>query len=198
MSKDFSRAMPNIWELTIKSDRSLSAGQRHQEKSWQKRPKERNAKISRVPRFVVTPKMITAAAVVLVAAVDFIISTGKSAVSPPFRGWLSRSRRETLRVEGNSITVSGFTDQDAKLTINDQPVMVKDNGEFQENILLQEGAEYNHYIFREPFRKNRHPDVNIKSNYEKPEIASAEEGGSEERASERRTGRKKRRRGELS
>ena len=136
-------------------------------------------KVSRVTRFVVTPKMITAAAVILVAASGFYYlyrEVGRFAALP--RLVVTQPSGDTS-VEGNSITISGFTDQDAKLAINDQPVMVKDNGEFQENLLLQEGVNSINISSVNRFGKTAVRALNVKSNYKKPEVAS-EGSGSEE------------------
>lgn len=134
---------------------------------------------SRVPRFVVTPKVITAAIVILVAIGGFYYlyrEIGRFAALP--RLVVTEPMGDTS-VEGDSITISGFTDQDAKLTINDQPVMVKDNGEFQENILLQEGVNAIAISSVNRFGKTAVRALNVKSSYEKPEMAF-EQGGENE------------------
>lgn len=141
--------------------------------------KEKAPKISRVPRFVVTPRMITAAALVLIAAGGFYYlyrEIGRFAALPRL---VVTSPRGDTSVEGNSITISGFTDQDAKLTINDQPVMVKDDGEFQENILLQEGVNVLNISSVNRFGKTAMRTLNVKSSYEKPEMAFEQSGGNE-------------------
>jgi len=83
-----------------------------------------------------------------------------------------------ISVEGNSVTISGFTDQDAKLTINDQPVMVRENGEFRENVLLQEGMNSISISTVNRFGKTTTRTLNISSNYKKPAIAFEESEGS--------------------
>ena len=141
--------------------------------------KEKTPKIFRVPRFIVTPKMITAAIVFLIAASGFYYlyrEIGRFAALP--RLVVAEPMGDTS-VEGNSITISGFTDQDAKLTINDQPVMVKDSGEFQENLLLQEGVNSINISSVNRFGKTAMRMLNVSSNYEKPDMTFEETGGSE-------------------
>src|SRR4030043_652535 len=136
--------------------------------------KEKAPKISRGPRFVVNPKMITAAIAVLVAASGFYYlyrEIGRFAALP--RLVVTEPMGDTS-VEGNSIPISGFTDQDAKLTINDQPVMVKDSGEFQENLLLQEGVNAINISSGNRFGKAAVRTLNVKSSYEKPEMVFEE------------------------
>jgi len=133
-------------------------------------------KTGRFPRFVVTPKMITAAVVILVAASGFFYlyrEIGRFASLPRL---VVTEPTGDISIEGNSISIFGFTDQDAKLTINEQPVMVKDNGEFQENILLQEGVNSINISSVNRFGKTAVRTLNIKSNYEKPKTDIAESG----------------------
>jgi cytoskeletal protein RodZ len=40
----------------------------------------------------------------------------------------------------NSVEISGITDQDAKIFINEQPVIVNDGGKFNENLTVQSGT----------------------------------------------------------
>jgi len=141
--------------------------------------KEKTPKTSRLPRFVITPKMTTAAVAIIIAASGFYYlysEIGRFAALP--RLVVTDPAGDTS-VEGNSITISGFTDQDAKLTINEQAVMVKDNGEFQENLLLQEGVNSINISSMNRFGKTAVKTLNISSNYKKPEIAFDENGGGE-------------------
>jgi len=131
----------------------------------------------RVPRFVVTPRMITAVIVILVAIGGFYYlyrEIGRFAALP--RLVVTEPMGDTS-LEGNSVTISGFTDQDAKLAINDQPITVKDNGEFRENILLQSGLNTITVSAVNRFGKIASRTLNIRSNYEKPEMALKENSG---------------------
>lgn len=126
-----------------------------------------------MPKFVVTPKMITAAAVIIIALGGFYYlyrEIGRFAALP--RLVVAEPMGDTA-VESNSIVVSGFTDQDAKLTINDQPVMVSDSGEFRENLLLQEGLNTVIVSSVNSFGKVASRTINIKSNFRGPEVAAA-------------------------
>jgi cytoskeletal protein RodZ len=132
-----------------------------------------------VPRFVVTPKMITAALISLVVVGGFYYlyrEIGRFAALPRL---VVAEPAGDVSIEGSSISVSGVTDQDAKLTINDQPVMVRDSGEFQENILLQEGVNTISISSVNRFGKTATRVLNVKSDYEKPEMAFSENGESD-------------------
>ncbi len=65
----------------------------------------------------------------------------------------------------NSITVEGVTDKDAKVFINDQPVLVSDGGSFNEDLALQSGA--NTIIIKavNRFGKESSQNMTIRSNY---------------------------------
>lgn len=125
----------------------------------------------RVPHFVITPKIITAAAISLVVLGGFLFlykEIGRFAAVP--RLAITEPLGDEA-IEGNSIEVIGFTDQDAKLTINDQSILVNDSGEFRESILLQEGLNAITISATNRFGKNVSKKINIKSDYQKPDLA---------------------------
>ena len=137
-------------------------------------------KTAKPPRFVVTPKMITAAVIAFVILGGFFYlykEIGRFASVPRL---VITEPLGDKAIDGNSITVSGFTDPDAKLTINDQPVLVSDNGEFKEDILLQQGLNAISITAVNRFSKTISQSINVSSNYQKPDIAfnkSPEDGG---------------------
>jgi transcriptional regulator with XRE-family HTH domain len=128
-------------------------------------------KLAKIPRFTLTPKMVTIILALVIGIGGFYYlyrEVGRFAAVP--RLVVTNPIGDTS-VAGNSISISGYTDQDAKLTINDQPVMVNDNGEFQENILLQEGLNKINVSSVNRFGKNASRILNIKSDYQKPDMA---------------------------
>jgi hypothetical protein len=130
------------------------------------------AKTKRVPRFVVTPKIITAGIITLIILGGFFYlykEIGRFAAEPRLS---IVEPSEAASIDVNSVIVSGFTDQDAKLFINDQPVLVNEKGEFRENILLQNGVNNITISATNRFGKAVSKILNIKSNIEKPELAS--------------------------
>jgi len=136
-------------------------------------------KTKNVPRFVVTPKLITAGVITLIILGGFFYlykEIGRFAAEPRLS---IIEPSEDVSIDVNSVIVSGFTDQDAKLFINDQPVLVNERGEFRENILLQNGVNNISVSATNRFGKTISKSLNIRSNTEKPELASgpAEEIG---------------------
>jgi cytoskeletal protein RodZ len=125
----------------------------------------------RVPRFVITPKIITAAAIVLVILGGFFYlykEIGRFAAEP--RLAITDPLGDEA-IDSNSVNIAGFTDQDSKLTINDQPVLVNEEGSFQENILLQDGLNTITVAATNRFGKSVSKTLNVKSNYQKPDLA---------------------------
>jgi len=134
-------------------------------------------KIPKPVRFVVTPRIVIASAVVLIVIGGFFYiyrQIGRFAAVPRL---VVTKPSEGENVEGNSIEIAGFTDKDAKLTINEQPIVVNDNGDFKENVLLQKGINAITISSVNRFEKSTAKTFNVKSNYQIPEIANIENEG---------------------
>lgn len=142
--------------------------------------KHDSIKITKAPRFSITPKMITVILVLVIGIGGFYYlyrEIGRFAALPRL---VVTNPTGDSSIEGNSIVISGYTDQDAKLAINDQPVIVNDNGQFQENILLQDGLNKITISSVNRFGKTAMRTLNIKSDYQKPDMAfdpNADNGG---------------------
>ncbi len=141
----------------------------------EKKPSKKKKKL---PRFVITPHIIIAVfvAVIILGGFSYLYSQiGRFAAVPRL---IISSPAENESISGNFVTISGFTDEDAKLTINNQPIMVNDKGEFKEDILLQSGVNTITVTAVNRFNKEVSKTVNINSNYQASELAekNAEEG----------------------
>ncbi len=136
------------------------------------------AKEKKFPRFVVTPKLFTAVIVTAVVLGGFFYlyaQIGRFAAVP--RLVLTQPSGNGTSVDGNTLAVLGFTDEDAKLTINDQPVVVGDRGEFKEDLVLQAGINTITVKSVNRFGKTATQVINIKANYDKPEMAAGSSAG---------------------
>ncbi|MDD3486893.1 MAG: DUF4115 domain-containing protein [Candidatus Moranbacteria bacterium] len=125
---------------------------------------------------VITPRYLAVAVIVIAIVGGFSYlynQVGRFAAVPRL---VITSPASDESVPGNSISVSGFTDEDAKLTINGQPVLVSDRGEFKEDILLQNGVNAVTISAENRFEKKISKILNIKSDYQAPEVAN---GGDE-------------------
>ncbi|MCX6767018.1 MAG: DUF4115 domain-containing protein [Candidatus Moranbacteria bacterium] len=134
-------------------------------------------KKTRLSHFVVTPRIIIAVsvAVVVIGGFSYLYSQiGRFAAVPRL---VITSPASDENIPGNSISVSGYTDEDAKLTINGQPVLVSDKGEFKEDILLQSGVNSITISALNRFNKEISKTVNIKSDYQSPNLAASGDGG---------------------
>jgi cytoskeletal protein RodZ len=133
-------------------------------------------KKAKLPRFVVTPSIIIAVlvAVVVVGGFVYLYSQIGRFAAVPRLVLTSPAGDET--VPGNSISVAGFTDEDARLTINDQPVLVNDKGAFKEDILLQGGMNTISITAVNRFNKEISKTINVKSDIPTPEIAENSDG----------------------
>ena len=81
--------------------------------------------------------------------------------------------QENSETSDNLTTVFGMTDVDAKIFINDQPVIVNDEGKFQQNITLQPGINTINIRSVNRFEKDVTKQITVKSNVEE----SVEESG---------------------
>jgi cytoskeletal protein RodZ len=118
--------------------------------------------------FVVTPRVIIAVsvAVVVIGGFSYLYSQiGRFAAVPRL---VITSPSSDENISGNSISVSGYTDEDAKITINGQPILVSDKGEFKEDVLLQSGVNSITISALNRFNKEISKTVNIKSDYQSP------------------------------
>lgn len=117
----------------------------------------------RISSFVFTlPKIaITLAIVLIVLGFVYLYNEiGSFAHAPRL---VVLSPRANAELEGNSVTVEGVTDKDAKLFINDQPTLVNDDGKFRENLTLQSGVNVINVKSVNKFQKEASETVTIQS-----------------------------------
>lgn len=130
-------------------------------------------KKSKLPRFVITPRILVAASVTLVVVGGFFYlytQIGRFAAVPRLA---ITNPTGDQSVQGNSISISGFTDEDAKLSINGQPVPVNDKGEFKEDIILQSGLNTITVSAVNRFDKEISKTYNIESGFQAPDAVAS-------------------------
>lgn len=164
-------------EILIKLYKQERGIQKNLEK--EKKPKKRNPmlggeKIS-ISSFVVTPKIIIIGAIIILTLGSFFYlykEIGAFASTPRL---VILSPDKNYSTSGNSVTIEGVTDNDAKIFINDQPILVDDEGKFRENLTVQAGA--NTIIVRamNRFNKENSETLNIQSAYQAPLAGQAAE-----------------------
>jgi cytoskeletal protein RodZ len=118
-----------------------------------------------VSSFVFTPKKIVAAAVsvLVLTGLFFLWREIGSFASTPLLAVLSPENNS--EVSGNFTVVSGVTDKDDSLFINGQPVLVGDDGKFQENLTLQSGVNVINIRAVNKYKKESGETVTVRSDY---------------------------------
>ena len=81
-------------------------------------------------RFTWSPKLTFAVGIgaVILIVLGYLVFQYTKFISPP--GLTIGSPKENQVVDGNSVLVFGSTDQDAKITVNNQPVLTDADGKF--------------------------------------------------------------------
>ena len=94
-----------------------------------------------IPAAIITPARITIASFTLlgIAAFLYVYAQYRTFVSEPTLV-IFEPTAEAMRMADRFVQVSGKTDPDSRIYINDQPVLVNENGEFREKIDLQKGV----------------------------------------------------------
>ncbi|MDO8529051.1 MAG: helix-turn-helix domain-containing protein [bacterium] len=102
-------------------------------------PQKKSFKPLKFSSLVITPKIIVVAIVIFFIGLVFFylyrelsmfISSPRLVITQP---------QDNFLVEENVIIVEGITEKDAKLFINDQQIVVDENGKFSENLVIQPG-----------------------------------------------------------
>ncbi|MDD5084122.1 MAG: helix-turn-helix domain-containing protein [Candidatus Moranbacteria bacterium] len=127
-----------------------------------------------IPRFFVTPKLF------LVSAAIFAVLGGFVYLYREFRSFAAVPRLVILEpLDGQVITdrdvyVRGTTEKDASLVINGQPVLVRDGGDFYEQVHLQPGLNAFTVISTNKFKKEKVVTLSVQADYETSPLVSQE------------------------
>lgn len=155
----------------------------HLEKS--KNPqKEKKKEPINISSFVFTPKKIAiSASIIMVFLGAFYLyrEIGSFADSPRL---LVLSPQANAQVDGDSVTVEGVTDKDARLFINDQPILVNDDGKFRETITMQPGVSTINVRSINKFDKESVSSVAVKSGAEEAVAGEMDVSGDSENSAD--------------
>jgi transcriptional regulator with XRE-family HTH domain len=127
---------------------------------------DNNARPIKFSRLIITPKIIIVSAVILLALGSFLYlyKEVNSFVSAPRLIILKPADGAT--VDGNSVHITGIAEKDALLFINDQPVLVNENGEFGEDVGLKAGLNTISVKARNKFDKEAVKTVSVNANFQ--------------------------------
>jgi cytoskeletal protein RodZ len=116
-----------------------------------------------ISAFVVTPQKLAVylIALLIIAGVAYLYSEIGSFSDAPRLILLNPAT--DAKVKNNSLSVEGMTEKDAKLFINDQPILVNDDGKFKENVTLQKGVNTINLKAINKFGKETEKAVTIQS-----------------------------------
>ncbi|HCP08894.1 MAG TPA: hypothetical protein DIT25_03810 [Candidatus Moranbacteria bacterium] len=150
------------------------------ENSGKKKPPTAGKTID-VSSFVFTPKLITIGLLILLVSggIFYLYKEIGSFASTPRLVILGPENN--YATEGNSITVEGITDRDARVFLNGQPILVADDGKFRESVSLQSGTNSINLKSVNKFNKEISENLTVQSNYqsvqEGPEDQSVGQSG---------------------
>jgi len=118
-----------------------------------------------VSSFVFTPKImaIGLVALLVVGGFFYLYKEIGAFASTPRLVILSPDKNYTT--SGNSVTVEGVTDRDARLFLNGQPILVADDGKFRENVTVQSGANIINIKSVNKFDKEATETLTVQSDY---------------------------------
>ncbi len=132
-----------------------------------KNPEKVNLRISplNISAFVFTPKKIALffAAIFVLGAFFYLYREAGSLTDTP--RLIILAPESNSNVSGNTISLEGKTDKDARVFVNDQPVLVDDNGKFKEDISLQSGINVIHVRAVNRFQKEAAENVTVQATY---------------------------------
>jgi cytoskeletal protein RodZ len=120
--------------------------------------------VFRLPRFIVTPRVLIGFGVIIVLLGGFwyLYREYTAFVSAPYLVILEPNTGAVI--DGSSVVVRGKTDSEATLTINQQPVTVNGEGEFSELIRLQPGVNTLTLLSKNKFDKEQSETITVQVN----------------------------------
>jgi cytoskeletal protein RodZ len=100
-----------------------------------------------------TPKVLVIISTILIflAAIGYVASQVGSVLTPPKLNVTEPNGDETIN--GNSIVVAGTAEIGSDVSINDQAVFLDQNGQFNENVILNDGLNLIQIVAKNKFNK---------------------------------------------
>lgn len=165
------RGFVRSYALFLGTDESVLVKMYERERNIQKNLKkeqfqERKEDSFNFPRFIITPKLFITVCIMLFAVGGFVYlyrefqsfaSVPRLVVLEPFDGQI---------VNGSDMYVRGTTEKDASLVINGQSVLVRDGGDFYEQVRLQPGLNTLTVVSANKFKKEKSVTISVQANYE--------------------------------
>lgn len=123
------------------------------------------------PHFIITPKLFAVATIFVLVFGSFwyLYQEFRSFAAVPYLVVFAPTDGQII--EESNVTVNGKTDKDARVSINGQPLLVDDSGNFSERVQLQSGFNTLTVTSTNKFQKEKVETLSVQANY-----ASAAEG----------------------
>jgi cytoskeletal protein RodZ len=127
-----------------------------------------------ISTFIFTPQKIVLffVAVFVLGAFFYLYLEAESLTNTP--RLIILNPESNLQIDGNSVLLEGKTDKDARVFINDQLVLVDDEGKFKEDISLQSGINVIRIKAVNKFQKETAENITVQAKYPEENINSGE------------------------
>ena len=139
-------------------------------------PDKKREKIVLGNVWVVTPRtlILTIVAIVLLGTFGYLFRELRSFVAEPHL--VINSPNSGLTTEAASVVVAGKTDRGARVTLNNEPVFVGNEGDFQEAVTLQPGSNTLRVLSTNRFEKTKEVTIFVENTAEVPPENPSPEG----------------------
>lgn len=126
------------------------------------------------PHFIITPKLFVVSGIVLLTLGGFVYlyrefqsfaSVPRLSIQEPLDGSIVQSRE---------VDIKGNTEKDASVVINGQPVLVREGGDFYEQVHLQSGLNTFTVIATNKFKKEKSVTFSVQANFDTQESFQVE------------------------
>jgi cytoskeletal protein RodZ len=118
-----------------------------------------------ISTFIFTPRKIVLFFVAIIVSGAFFYLYREAGSLTDMPRLIILNPESNSQVEGNSVLLEGKTDKDARVFINEQLVLVDDNGKFKEDISLQSGINIIHIRAVNKFQKEASQSVTVQAKY---------------------------------
>lgn len=132
-----------------------------------------------ISSFVFTPQKIAASLIVILILLGLFYLYKEIGSFTDTPRLIILNPQPDTSVDGNSLRVEGVTDKDVRIFVNDQPILVGDEGKFAENITLQSGINVLNMKAINKFGKETLSLLSIQSN-SKENVAQSSQNELEE------------------
>lgn len=126
------------------------------------------------PRFIVTPAMFVVTGIVIVAFGGFVYLYREFQSFASVPQLLVFEPSDGQIITAHDVYVRGKTEKDANVAINGQPVLVRESGDFYEQVQLQSGLNMFTVVAINKFKKEKVVTLSVQADYEVAPVSPQE------------------------